>query len=72
MSFWEKLWNWLNGNKTVIGLLILQVANSVPEDLLVLGFLPLKSFLEWAGGILAGAGAIHKIAKATTAPGPNH
>ncbi len=52
------IWEWLNGNKTVIGTLILTVTPMFLEPH-TLGF----QFLVWAGGLLAGGGVVHKVLK---------
>ena len=67
----EAIWNWLNGNKTLFGLIILDIAQHVDPSLLLFGFIPVQAALNWVGGVLAGVGAIHKMAKANTDPGPN-
>jgi len=55
----KKLWNWLNGNKTLLGTLLLAI--------LGMGFIPehtfIFEFLMWLGGLLAGGGVVHKIIK---------
>ena len=71
MTWYEKLFNWLNGNKTLFGLFLLAVVvPGVPDDL-KFWFIPVKIAIEWLGGILAGTGILHKIGKANTEPGPN-
>ena len=54
----KKLWDWLDGNKTLIGTLILTVTPMLVPDHTI-GF----QFLMWLGGILAGGGVVHKLAK---------
>ena len=71
MSWLEKLWNWLNGHKTLFGLVLLQVGQWMPEGIVVLGFIPAKEAVLWLAGILAGTGVVHKLFKANTDPGPN-
>ena len=67
----KKIWNWLNGNKTVIGLFLITLL-SQPW---FADILPVTStayqILYWAAGILAAGGVAHKIVKATTEPGAN-
>ena len=71
MNFLENIWNWLNGNKTTIGLvlqwLLAQVffKDLVPEGTFIF------QFVQWLSGLLIGGGVLHKFVKATTAPGPN-
>lgn len=66
----EKIWNFLSGNKTIFGLVILQIATWMPEGSM-LWFIPLKEALMWLGGLLTGTGVIHKLAKSDTSPNPN-
>lgn len=67
----KKFWNWFNGNKTIFGLVLLQFSTWIPPDMLFLGFIPVKDAVTYLGGLLAGTGVLHKVVKATTAPGPN-
>ena len=71
MNWLEAIWNWLNGNKTIFGVLLLQLGQWLPEGIVWFGFIPVKEAVLWLGGILAGTGILHKIGKATTEPGPN-
>jgi uncharacterized membrane protein len=70
MNFLTKLWNWLNGNKTVIGLVLLALIAQpffkqiVPEASIW------YQAIQWIAGLLAGVGAVHKLVKANTQPGP--
>ena len=66
-SIWEKIWNWLNGNKTFFGLFILLV---LQQGWIAEGTF-LYLFLAWLGKILAGVGIAHKLLKANTGPEPN-
>ena len=70
MNAFELIWNWLNGNKTIIGMALLWLAQYIPPDTM-LWFIPAKALLDWVGGLLTGVGVIHKIAKADTSPEPN-
>jgi hypothetical protein len=71
LKWYDKLWNWLNGNKTIFGMFLLAVvAPNLPDDL-TLVYIPVKTAVEWIGGLLTGAGVIHKIYKSNTEPGPN-
>ena len=58
-NFFNYFWEWLDGNKTLFGALIIALTNS--------GLLPehtfLFLFLQWVGPILAGGGFIHKLFK---------
>ena len=54
----KALWDWFNGNKTIIGTLILTVTPMLLGDH-TLAF----EFLMWLGGILAGTGVVHKALK---------
>ena len=71
MTWYDKLWNWLDGNKMIFGLAILKLADWVPPDHVLFGFVPTRQLLEWVGGLLTGVGGLHKLMKATTDPGPN-
>ncbi len=53
------IWDWLNGNKTLIGTLILALVGSgiIPDHTF------LYQFLLWIGGLLAGGGLVHKLKK---------
>ena len=70
-GFLQKLWNWLNGNKTIFGTVLLTNAQFIPADFTMIGLFHVQSAMLWLGGILTGAGVAHKLAKATTDPGPN-
>jgi Ca2+/Na+ antiporter len=70
IDFIVKIWNWFNGNKTVIGLVLLQVASMVPEGVNVFGLFDLKAGLIWLGNFFGGVGILHKIAKANFRPEP--
>jgi len=58
----QKIWDWFNGNKTVIGTLILVLAEADGE---LFGIPIVEQFALWFGGLLAGTGFIHKIVKGT-------
>jgi hypothetical protein len=66
---WTKLWNWLNGNKTTIGLVLGYVTaqvwfvNMVGVDVV--------NFLQWFAGTFIGVGLLHKVVKADTTSGSN-
>lgn len=65
----QSIWNWFNGNKTTIGL--------------VIGFLLSKTWftnwlgvdatevLTWAAETFVSVGLVHKVVKANTLPEPN-
>lgn len=55
----SKIWEWLNGNKTVIGALILAVLSTGIIGEHTFGY----EFLMWLGALLAGTGVAHKLAK---------
>ena len=69
MNFFEAIWNWLNGNKVTIGL--------------VLGFLIMQEWfvtlvgqgvidvLVWIAYTFLGVGVGHKIVKSDTTAEPN-
>lgn len=69
MNIFQAIWNWLNGNKTIIGLFIAWLVSKV-WFVDIVGA-PIAEILEYIGGLLAGVGVAHKIAKANTQPGPN-
>lgn len=56
----KKIWEWFDGNKTVIGTLILTITPMLLGSHTI-GF----EFLMWLGGILAGVGVAHKALKGT-------
>jgi hypothetical protein len=58
----SSIWNWLDGNKTLIGSIILNIAQFIPEGTEVTG-IPVNSILYWLGGVLSGGGLAHKTAK---------
>lgn len=59
----SKFWNWLDKKKSIFGLIILNIAQAVPEDVMILD-IPVVSVLYWLGGILSGTGLGHKGVKA--------
>ena len=60
MNVLKAIWDWLNGNKTLIGTLILVLVN---QDGCIFGNCVVEDFLQWLGGLLAGVGVVHKLAK---------
>lgn len=58
----KAIWDWLNGNKTTIGSILIAVAGHLPSDLEVVG-ISVTSVLYWVGGMLGGIGVGHKIKK---------
>jgi len=58
-----KIWEWFNGNKTVIGTLILAVLSTGIIGDHTFGY----QILLWLGGILAGTGVVHKMVKPANA-----
>lgn len=62
----KNIWNFLNGKKLIIGLFILWLSdklwftNLFPLDYQVM----VNDIMSYAGGILAGTGAVHKGYKA--------
>jgi hypothetical protein len=69
MNFLTAIWNYLNGNKTALGLVIIQIASWLPQDTTLFGFIPVVVVLNWLGGVLSGGGIVHKLVKANTLPG---
>jgi len=53
-----KIWEWLNGNKTLIGTMLLVVTPMLIGDH-TFGY----ELLMWLGGILTGGGLAHKVIK---------
>lgn len=71
MDWLIAIWNWLNGNKTIIGLVLTNLAALIPEGISVFGLFDLKAGILWLAGIFMGTGIVHKFVKANTDPGPN-
>lgn len=59
MNFLLKIWEWFNGNKTIIGAVLIS-ATTLP---FIASHPDLVAALQWIGGILAGTGIAHKITK---------
>ena len=59
----KAVWTWLDGNKTIFGLALLALAQNIPPDTQMFGFIPLVPILQWLGGLLAGIGVAHKANK---------
>jgi hypothetical protein len=55
----NKVIEFLNGKKTIIGLVLLQVA-TMP---LVASHTEIATVLQWVGGIFTGTGFIHRMMK---------
>lgn len=55
----KALWEWLDGNKTIIGTMILAFVgtNIVPSHTFA------YAFLQWLGGFMAAGGMVHKVIK---------
>lgn len=60
MNVLTKIWNWLNGNKTTIGLVALAVLQSFQGK-----FESPETYQMWVGIVttITGASLIHKLAK---------
>jgi hypothetical protein len=73
MNIFEKIWNFLNGNKTIIGLALGWFATKIPEGVLIFGWetLPLNDLVEALAGLFTGVGLVHKSMKSNTDPEPN-
>ena len=57
-QFLGTIWGWLDGNKTIVGLVLLQAIQS--------GLFPEGQWLEWAklfAMLLTGGGLAHKVLK---------
>lgn len=61
----KTIWQWLDGNKTTFGLVILWIAERVPVGIPLFGipWLDLKDVLTAIGGALVGTGVVHKVVK---------
>ena len=68
-NFLQLAWNWFNGNKTTIGL----VVGFLLSKTWFTGFLgsELTEVLEWVSMTFIGIGVAHKVAKSNTLPEPN-
>ena len=55
--------NWIDGNKTIFGLVIAKLNELIPPDYLAFGVLPLHTVLGYLAGLLITVGATHKIVK---------
>ncbi len=62
MKFLKVIWVWLNGNKTLFGMIIMYFVDK-PGDLF--GIAMVELFAAWLGGILLGGGVVHKVLKGT-------
>jgi len=69
MNIFEKIWNWLNGNKTTIGLVIGFL--TMQEWFVGLVGQPVIDVLVWIAYTFLGVGVLHKVAKSDTTPEPN-
>ena len=63
MSIFKSLWKWLNGNKTIFGIVLREYLPSIPVDYQLFGFIPLYSVASWLSGILMTGGVAHKLYK---------
>lgn len=68
-TFFTNIWNWLNGNKTTIGLVLGYLIGQTWFDSLVGP--PAVDAISWIANTFLGVGLVHKAIKATTDPGPN-
>jgi hypothetical protein len=59
---WQKIWDWLNGNKTLLGTLILVIVEQEGD---LFGNALIEEVALWLGGLLAGTGVVHKFIKGT-------
>ena len=60
----QKIWDWLDGNKTLVGTVILVVT-----PLLIGEHTFAFDILMWLGGFLTGGGILHKAIKGTSNTG---
>ena len=56
----KKIWDWLDGNKMVIGAMLLVLAGQEGD---LLGSPAIEALVNWLGGILGGGGFLHKLIK---------
>jgi hypothetical protein len=69
MTWYDKIWNWLNGNKVTIGLVLGYLLSQVWFVNLVSP--EIADALRWVADTFLGIGILHKVVKATTTPEPN-
>jgi len=63
--FFKKIWTWLDGNKTLFGMLLMVlVGEGVFGDSGIL-----FELMTWLGRLLTGGGVLHKLAKGTSNTG---
>jgi hypothetical protein len=69
MNWLQAIWNWLNGNKTIIGLVIAFLLSKTwftawvgPE---------VADIISWISATFIVGGVAHKVIKSNTEPGPN-
>lgn len=60
MKLFKGLWAWLDGNKMLLGTVILFFADMEGN---LLGSIFVEQFAYWIGGIMMGGGFIHKLVK---------
>ena len=60
----QKIWDWLDGNKTLIGTVLL-VATPMLLGEHTFGY----DILMWLGGFLTAGGVVHKVLKGTSNTG---
>jgi hypothetical protein len=53
------IWQWLEGNKTVLGLVLITIAGEMDSGYLETNYF--KWFIEFIGGLLMGVGVGHKL-----------
>ena len=68
-STWSKIWGWLNGNKTTIGLVLGYLLSKQWFDNLVGS--DVVDALNWIAVTFIGVGIAHKAIKSDTTPEPN-
>lgn len=68
MNWLKKAWSWLDGKKTVIGSVAVNIATFMPEfNVSILGVdVPIKDGLLYLGMALGGTGLLHKGKKGGT------
>jgi len=68
-AFFESVWNWLNGNKTTIGLVLGYVVGK--QWFIDLVGADVVDALNWLALTFIGLGITHKVVKADTTAEPN-
>ena len=57
---WQQIWDWLDGNKSLFGMVVLYFAE---KPGLLFGSSVVEDLAMWVGSLLLGGGMVHKLAK---------